>query len=271
MRLSVVIIVSKNDPEGTERTLQSIQFPDADILLYDVSRKSFGEEMARTYGARYYRGAWDGYDQVRYRAALPARHDWILMLHTGEVLDRTLCETLTRLDPGTSKIAYRIRFKNRYEHGWLNHGEWGGCFHIRLANRLTLSLPERKVSEEIIRAQGIRIRGLRGHILHRVIPDHEFLQEKVCRDARCAAFRYYRKGRHVNRIRQYVSPVVSFIQHYFFKLGFLDGWKGFDCARMGARYCFMKYDLLRKLYRAAALKNNPETPEYSERPVTHFG
>ncbi|MFZ9387839.1 MAG: hypothetical protein ACO25B_08145 [Chitinophagaceae bacterium] len=262
MPISIVIIVSKNDATGTERTLDSIHSLGADIVLYDISKTEFAETAARRYGARLYKGEWDGYDQVRYKASVTARFDWILMLHTGEEADELLRHSIRNLDLTPRKLAYRIRFKNCYENRWLGHGEWGGYYHLRLANRSMIRMPDRKINEGMIRSQGIPVKRLPGNILHTIIPDHKTLQEKLSRDARCVALRNYRHGLQVTFFRQLLSPLAAFVQQYFFKRGFLDGWQGFDCAKLGAWYTYMKYSYLRRLNHS--LKRYPETPKYAK-------
>jgi hypothetical protein len=61
------------------------------------------------------------------------------------------------------------------------------------------------------------------------------------------AAKYARAGRKSSWLRLYFSPVFSFIKHYIFQLGFLDGREGLICARMTAHYTFIKYARLREL------------------------
>ena len=44
-----------------------------------------------------------------------------------------------------------------------------------------------------------------------------------------------------------VSPVFSFIQHYFFQLGFLDGADGLHICRITAKATRLKYQTLKDL------------------------
>ena len=44
-----------------------------------------------------------------------------------------------------------------------------------------------------------------------------------------------------------VSPVFSFIQHYFFQLGFLDGLDGLHICRITAKATKLKYQTLKEL------------------------
>lgn len=262
MKLSIVIIVCKNDAAGTVRTLQSLRLPGADLVLYDTSKSGIAKDVAVFYGARWVEGDWRGYEQVRYQAALSAMHDWILMLHTGEELDNQLHQSIKELEYQERRVAYRIRFKSLFHRKWLCHGEWGGHYHIRLANKKTVSTGDHKISEKIFRQQGIPIQKLEGSILHRVLNDRQWLRSKLWRDARLAAIRYYRHGQHCTILHLVISPMIAFIQHYLLKRGFLDGRQGYMCARLGAWYTFAKYSQLRKIYQE--LKSHPETAKYTK-------
>jgi hypothetical protein len=65
--------------------------------------------------------------------------------------------------------------------------------------------------------------------------------------ASLSADKYKSQGRHATFIKIYFAPAFAFIQNYFFKMGFRDGWKGFICAGMTAWYTFMKYTKLKEL------------------------
>lgn len=88
---------------------------------------------------------------------------------------------------------------------------------------------------------------LQGCILQKEITDRYKLLRKITRDAYLFAAKYYREGRGVTLLRSFFSPVASFFQAYFFKLGFLDGQAGFFCAGMAAKYTSLKYSRLRQL------------------------
>jgi hypothetical protein len=250
MDLSIVVIACKNDVSGTERTLRSIRGLNADVLLYDTSGTGFSRNTAAYYGARLSEGNWDGYDSVRFKAAGQALHDWILMLHTGEVPDELLCTSLRNFSEPNPYSVYRIRFKNKFGEKWLNHGERGGYWHIRMANKRGITLNCEKLNEQLLLQPGINIRQLKGHILHSPNKDRRAFVQRMKKDACIAAIRYHRQGRKVGLARLYLSPVAAFIKDYFLKLGFLDGREGYACAGLGARYNFLKYLRLRQLNRS---------------------
>lgn len=247
MKLSVVIIVCKNDAEGVEKTLRSVAALGADTLLYDTTNKDFSGQAALKYGVRSHRGEWEGYEQVRYKAAQEAKNDWILMLHAGEQLDEKLQNAVKKLDPENENLAYRIRFKTLFEDRWLTYGELGRYSNIRLANRTGLRIRDQRVNDAVFLKEWITIKKIRGYILHTSVRDRNELEQKIYRDALLGAAKYYRQGRKAAAIRLFFSPLATFFQTYFFKLGFLDGRQGYVCARLAAKYSFLKYTRLRKL------------------------
>jgi hypothetical protein len=247
MDLSIIIIACKNDVSGTERTLRSVRDLNADVLLYDTSGTGFSRNTAAYYGARLSEGNWEGYDSVRFKAARHALHDWILMLHTGEVPDERLRTSLKNFSERSPYSVYRIRFKNKFGDKWLNHGEWGGYSHIRMANKRGIELECEKLNEQLLLQPGIDIRQLKGHILHSPNKDKRAFIQRMKKDACIAAIKYHRLGRKVGLTRLYLSPVAAFFKEYFLKLGFLDGREGYTCACLGARYNFLKYLRLRQL------------------------
>jgi glycosyltransferase involved in cell wall biosynthesis len=246
MDLSIAIIY-RNGEDGLERTLQSIDGLDAEILVYDCSSTGDVEETAIKYGARYNKGKYDTYEHVRFQASQLARFDWILMLHSDDIVDTTLLESLKHIDLTGIKQAYRIQFKNYFGNRWMRYGELGKYSHIRLANRKGVQTDGENIHEEIFQQPGLVIRDIRGYIVHRVVKNMESYAQKTIHDALLWAARSHRHGKKAGIVKLFFSPMVSFIRDYFFKLGFLDGWQGYICAKMGAWYTFLKYARLREL------------------------
>jgi len=63
-----------------------------------------------------------------------------------------------------------------------------------------------------------------------------------------AAQAYYAAGKRTHRNLAALHAVWRFVKEYFIQLGFLEGHLGFQFARLSARYVFLKYTKLNKLY-----------------------
>jgi hypothetical protein len=247
MDLSVVILVSKDDVEGIEKTLNSIDGLSAEIILYDTTDTDFAKQASLKYQTLHFKGKWEGYDYIRYKAAAKTAFDWVLMLHTGEELDEKLKASIRQLTLKDTGKAYRIRFKNYYKDKWLRHGEWGREFHIRLANKRIIRTDRQMINEQLFYQQNIPVEDLAGFIGHTIYNDGGQLSIRLKREALFLAAKYHLQGKKSGFMKMFLSPVCSFIKNYLFKLGILDGGPGLLLSKMHAWHNFLKYARLRQL------------------------
>jgi glycosyltransferase involved in cell wall biosynthesis len=246
MNISVVIIC-KNGSARIAETLASVQGIGKEILLYDSGSSDNSVEIAKSYGAVIASGSWEGYGRNRYKAGQLATYDWILMLDTDEVLDEELKKAILRIDLAEKQWVYNMRYKNFFGTTEMKFGEWGNDSHIRMANRKKVQIDQEIVHEKLFLQPGLCIKTLDGYIKHYTVDDSIDYARKVMEYASLSADKYKSQGRHATFIKIYFAPAFAFIQNYFFKMGFRDGWKGFICAGMTAWYTFMKYTKLKEL------------------------
>ena len=246
MNISVVIIC-KNGARGIAETILSVKELGSEILVYDSGSSDESVQIAKDFGVRVVTGTWEGYGRTRYKAAQLASNDWILMLDTDEVIDRELKMSILNLDLSREYFVYNIRYKNFYGKKQIKNGEWGNDSHIRMANRNAVSSDQEIVHEKLFLQEGLIIQTLPGYIVHFTAYNSIEYAYKMVEYARLCAEKYNRLGIKSSLIKIFLSPLFSFLQNYFFKLGFLDGWEGFCCAGMSAWYTFLKYAQLRDL------------------------
>jgi glycosyltransferase involved in cell wall biosynthesis len=246
VQLSVVIICKDGGP-GLEQALQSVQGLGGEILVYDSGSSDNSKQIAAGYGAKILSGTWEGYGRNRWKAVQLATYDWILMLDTDEAIDEILKESISRIDLEKRNVVYNLRYKNYFGNKWLRHGEWGNDSHIRLGNRIGVKTDGEVVHEKLFLQPGIEIKTLTGFVLHHTAKNAKDFAGKMMLYANLSAEKYLRQGKKAGFLNLFFSPVFSFIQNYFFKLGFLDGWQGYSCAKIMAWYSFLKYARLKEL------------------------
>ncbi len=128
-------------------------------------------------------------------------------------------------------------------------GEWGNDKHIRIFNRKVVNWDEAVVHEALKMPSSVTVKDLPGHILHRTMKDTIDYSNKMVKYALLNADKYFAQGKKSTWAKRYISPQFSFVKHYIFQLGFLDGWEGLLSARMTAFYTFLKYARLKELWR----------------------
>jgi hypothetical protein len=193
-------------------------------------------------------GPWEGFGKTKNKANSFAKYDWILGLDADEIPDEEMKIVLAGLNEVDETTVFKFRFKNFLGTQWIRYGEWGYDKHIRLFNRKQVKWNEAEVHEQLIFPADVKIKELNGFVLHYTMKDETDYKNKMENYARLNAEKYFRQGKKLSKLKQWLSPTFSFVQNYIFKLGFLDGRAGLTCARMTAQvYFFEIYKRLNEL------------------------
>jgi glycosyltransferase involved in cell wall biosynthesis len=246
MNISVVII-TKNEAHIIANTLQSLQMVTNDIVIVDSGSTDETVATCKKYNATVIETNWAGYGINKNKGIAAAKNDWILSLDADEAIDAELEQTLSQLTLTNEAEVFDIRFKNFFCNKWIRFGEWGFDRHIRLFNRKKVQWNNVAVHENLVFPEAVTITKLKGNILHYTVQSRQEYDAKTDHYARMNAKKYAGAGKKNNFFKQYLSPVFSFIQHYIFRLGFLDGREGFIIAKTTARYTFLKYRYLKEM------------------------
>ncbi len=253
-KLSVVIIC-KNEAEVIGRTLQSLEGLCDDIIVYDNGSTDNTIEQVQKFKVQLHKGAWEGFGKTKNNAIALAKHDWILSLDADEVLSEELKKELLQWQPGNEKTVCQFSFRNFIGNKMLRYGDWGFDYHIRLFNRKAVQWNEADVHEELILPTNTGIKRFNNSVLHHTWRNIEDYKNKMQRYALLGAEKYFKQEKKAGWVRQNVAPLFSFVRSYIFRLGFLDGKAGYQCAKMTAYYTFLKYKRLKELWKNDEQKN----------------
>lgn len=242
-----VVIVCKNETDIIEQTLQSLMGLTDDIIVYDNGSTDDTIKKAKAYSNQVHLGTWMGFGKTKQTANTLAKYDWILSLDADEAIDARLKESLRNFEPASDMEVGEIKFKNFFGDKWLRFGEWGNDKHIRLFNRKQVNWDDAAVHEKLIVPPGTVVKKLNGYVLHKTVKTVEEFKKKMQQYAALNAGKYHQMGKKSTWIKRNLSPAFTFINYYIFKLGFLDGSAGYQCAKITAGYTFLKYKKLSEL------------------------
>ena len=243
-----VVIICKNEEEVIGKTLQSLEGLCDDIIVYDNGSTDSTIEQVKKFNVQLHQGTWEGFGKTKNKAIALARYDWILNLDADEAIDPELKQALLVLKLKEDSTVYEIKFKNFLGNKYLKYGEWGFDKHIRLFNRKKTQWDDASVHEELLITRDMSIKKLNGYILHQTMKDINDYVTKMARYALLNAEKYHRQGIKSSFFKIRISPGFTFLNYFILKLGFLDGYAGYLCARMTSWYTFLKYARLRELW-----------------------
>jgi glycosyltransferase involved in cell wall biosynthesis len=235
-----VVIICKNEEDEIGRTLQSLEGLTDDIVVLDNGSTDRTKDIVHDSGARLIEESWEGFGKTKNKATGFAKYDWVLNLDADESIDEELKNSLLNLSLQNDNEAFEMKFRNFLGDTYLRFGEWGGDRHIRLFNRRKVNWDEAIIHEGLILPPGIRIKKLRGFVLHHTVKNEVEFTGKMLKYGLLNAEKYAREGKKSSWIKVYLAPVFSFLKYYVFKLGFLDGRAGLICAKMSSYYTHVK-------------------------------
>jgi glycosyltransferase involved in cell wall biosynthesis len=244
MQMLSVVIICKNGAAVIGETIKSFSGLTDDILIYDNGSTDSTKTIVKQNNARLVEGDWEGFGKTKNKANALAKYDWILSLDADEALDKELKENLLKQDLTDEMRVFEFKFKNFLGTKWLRFGEWGNDKHIRLFNRKKINWNDADVHESLLLPKDVRVISTLGYVLHKTAPDIASYENKMENYAALNAEKYFKQQKRAGSFKMFFSAVFSFIKNYLFKLGFLDGATGYHCARINARYTFLKYKKL---------------------------
>jgi glycosyltransferase involved in cell wall biosynthesis len=242
-----IVIICKNEEEIIGRCLQSLQGITDDIVVLDNGSTDATKEIIKKNNVRFIEESWEGFGKTKKRVTQLAKYDWVLNIDADEVPDEELKKNLLSIPLNNDEEVYAIRFKNFLGKKHLRFGEWGNDKHLRLFNRTKINWDDAIVHENLVLPQGVKIKTMKGFILHYTMKNIAEYAGKMIKYALLNASKYAEQGKKSSWIKIYFAPAFNFVKYYFFKLGFLDGWEGFICAKMTSFYTFIKYSRLKEL------------------------
>lgn len=242
-----IVLICCNEADIIARTLKSLDGLTDDIIVYDNGSTDGTQEIVKQFSVRLVEGSWEGFGKTKMKANQLAKYDWILSLDADEAVDEKLKQSLLAWQPEMNSIVYDIGFKNFLGNKHLQYGEWGGDHHIRFFNKTIVSWDEAPVHERLLMPANTVVKKLNGHVLHLTMKDIPDYAAKMVKYALLNAEKYQRQGKKANWFNIRLSPGFTFFNYYFLKLGILDGYAGFICAKMTAYYTWLKYARLKEL------------------------
>lgn len=244
MKLSAVII-TKNEEQNIERCLRSLGFCD-EIIVVDSESDDRTLEIASKFTPKTYTRPWKGYVQQRNYAAGLATYDWVLSIDADEeVSDELRLEILNLLKNSITQTAFSIARKTIHSGRWIKHGGWYPNRLIRLFNRTQGEWRGGEVHEYWYTSGTVGT--LNTDLIHY---SFDGIHDQVERNNHYSTLgaKTLRATHHKFSTRRLLTKTFSkFLETYFLKFGFLDGYPGFIISISAAYSVFLKWAKLWEL------------------------
>lgn len=250
------VIITFNEEHNIERCIQSVRQVADEIIVLDSFSTDETANIARSLGATVYQEKFRGYIGQKNFAIKLAAHNYILSLDADEALDARLVHSILGVKKTFAHRAYSMNRCTNFCGRFIRHGLWYPDRKVRLFDRTIANWGGLNPHDKIQLLDNFKPQYLEGDILHYSFANAEDLVWQNNRLSSIAASSLYANGARSSWFKMLVNPVWAFINGYFFRRGFLDGFDGFTIAIHTSHQVFQKYS---KLYRLQSSKHNAVT------------
>ncbi len=245
MEKLTAIITTFNESHNIVDALKSVGFAD-EIIVVDSYSTDETVKLATPLANKILQREYKTPASQKNWVIPQAQHNWILLLDSDERVTPELKEEvieILRENPDYS--GFWIGRINHFMGKKIHFSGWRGDKVIRLFKRDECHYESVYVHEEIL-ATG-QIGRLKNKLWHNTFVSREEFHNKLVRYARWQALDYDTKTPLITPYHTHIKPLIRFLKHFVFQLGFLDGKVGYIISRYQANAVRMRYQYLREL------------------------
>ena len=241
-----VVIITYNEEKNIRDCLESIKWAD-EIIIVDAFSKDRTVDIAKNYTDRIFQRQWEGYTQQRNFGLTQVCNEWVLFLDADERISEALTQEIKDVLERNNGFCngYYISRQSFYLGRWIKHGGWYPDLKLRLIRKNKAIWSGPSVHEKLIlNGEAGYLKNPMYHYTYLNIKHH---LEKSDRYSTLFAEEAFKKGEYPNPYKIFIRPIFRFINDYFLKQGFRDGFAGFVVALIQSFEVFLRYAKLWEL------------------------
>jgi len=233
-------ILTFNEAEKIEAAIQSVLWAD-EVVVVDSYSTDRTREIATSLGARIIDVPFNGFGDLRNRAVEACKYDWIFSLDadercTGAVRD----EILALLAAGPPRDVYLVPRRSYMMGRWIRGSGWYPNYRQpQLFRKGAMRYTLEPVHEGYELVNKKPLGRLTNAIWQFPFRNLDEVIRKMNRYSSLGAPKL--EGKRVSMASALGHGLWSFLKHYIFKFGFIDGWAGFVIAFGNFEGTFYRY------------------------------
>jgi len=240
MKISVYIIAF-NESEKIRDCINSVLWAD-EIILADSHSTDGTTEIAESLGAKVVHINFDGYGKLRNDAISHCQGEWIFSLDSDERCTAEVRDEIIEIIHNAEFDIYRVPRKNFFMGRWIKHSGWYPNFRQpQLFRNGMMSYDLKPVHEGFINKSKKEIGVLKNSIWQYPFKNIEEVINKANKYSSLGVSKLEDRGKKGGIFIAFIHGLWSFLKHYIFKLGFLDGGPGFVIAFGNFEGTFYRY------------------------------
>lgn len=233
-------ILAFNQAEKIEAAVSTVLWAD-EVVVVDSHSTDGTADLAAALGARVVQVDFKGFGDLRNKALEACQHEWIFSLDSDERCTREARdEILALIDGNPAHDVYLVPRKSYMMGRWIKGSGWYPNFRQpQLFRKDAMRYTLEPVHEGYENLSGKPLGVLKNAVWQYPFRNLEEVITKMNRYSSLGVPKL--EGKRVSMASAFGHGLWSFIKHYVFKRGFLDGWAGFVIAFGNFEGTFYRY------------------------------
>lgn len=244
-----VVIITFNEEQNIRRCIESVKAVADDVVVIDSFSEDRTVEIALSLGAKVKQSTFSGYINQKNKAINEASNNYVLLLDADEFLSDELAASILKEKEHFKYKAYSMKRCNIFRGSYIRHGLWYPDRKLRLFDKRYGYCGGLNPHDMILMKEEMKVKLLEGDMFHHTFNNIEEYRTRNNQVSTIMAQSLFDAGIKKSRAKIFLSPLWSFINGYFLRLGFLEGYNGIIIAMFTAQQSFSKYQKLRELQR----------------------
>jgi glycosyltransferase involved in cell wall biosynthesis len=241
------LIITYNEIGYIEKCIASLGFADEIIVVDSYSTDGTYEYLLSLPNVRVIQHPFTNFTLQKSFTLQKASHDWVLFLDADEVIPDALREEiLETVNRGTDIAAFWFYRKFMFQEEPLHFSGWQTDKNYRLFRKSMAQFSDKKLVHETLVVNG-NSGILKEKLTHYCYKNYEDYKSKMLTYGRLKAKESFFRERKFNYFSLVLKPIWKFFNHYFLRLGILDGRKGIVICYLNALSDLERYRELKKL------------------------
>jgi glycosyltransferase involved in cell wall biosynthesis len=244
-----VVVITYNEEKNIRRCIESVQTVADEIIVIDSFSDDNTAAIAASLGAVVKQSVFDGYINQKNKAISQASNNYVLLLDADEFLSEELAVSILKEKTNFGYRAYSMKRCNIFRGQYIRHGLWYPDRKLRLFDKRIGYCGGLNPHDKIEMKEEVEVKLLQGDLYHHTFPSIEAYRKRNDEVSTVVAQSMYDAGIRRTRFKIIFSPLWAFINGYFLRLGFTEGYNGLVIAMLTAQQSYLKYQKLRQLQR----------------------
>lgn len=225
-RLLSVCIITLNEEKYIRKCIESVLGVADEVVVIDSGSTDKTVEIAKKLGASVYYRKFDNYACQKNYASNKAKYPWILSIDADEIVEESLASEIVTAIKDKRYAAYSIPRKNIILGKFIKYTRWQPELdrHVWLYKK-DKGIWVNEVHEEVQVTGSVgKLKNAKVHYQYETVTEFFSMMNSY---SSIEAGEKYKKGKRFSVIPLLFTPHYNFAVRYFYRFGFLDGWRGF--------------------------------------------